>query len=36
MSEGVMGSLFDKRDQKRLSADIKIVRPAYCPPTICI
>jgi hypothetical protein len=36
VSEGVMGSLFDKSDQKRLSPDIKVVRAVHCPPTICL
>ena len=36
MSEGVMPALLDKGDQKRLSPDVKVVRAAYCPPTICI
>jgi hypothetical protein len=36
VSEGVMASLFDKNNPKRLSPDVKIVRAVHCPPTICI
>jgi hypothetical protein len=34
-SGSVMASLLEK-DGKRLAANAKVVRPALCPPSICI
>jgi hypothetical protein len=35
VDEGVMVILMDK-DLQRLAPDVKVVRPALCPPTICL
>jgi hypothetical protein len=35
LAEGLVPALIDK-DGRRLAPDVKVVRPALCPPTLCL